>query len=245
MPRAVGINQVSRKALGRTSMIHVQCKCGGSFHAQDEFAGKRGRCPRCSSVMIIGQSSLPPVLPVAPTPTSGSARNESIRCSQCGGLSEIASFTCSFCGASLSRTNADEFMPETLVESESRSVLDGVGKFVDLFDVQRKLRKEAMQLPDSPEDLVSHFSRHVGGVSDNACGDIHYQACEAALTKLRVFSLNNPRLTRIVEDLQKQLDGKPRQWEVTMRIVVLTFIPIVLLGVVGGVIAIVGFVFSR
>ena len=102
-----------------------------------------------------------------------------------------------------------------------------------------------MSLPDSPEDLVSHFSQHVGGVSDHTCGDIHYQACEAALTKLRVFSINDPRMTGIVENLQKQLDGKPRQWEVTMRIVVLTFIPIVLLGAIGGVIAIVSFVSSR
>jgi hypothetical protein len=114
-----------------------------------------------------------------------------------------------------------------------------------MFDVLRVVRKEAMHLPDTPEGLVSHFSKHVGGVPDQAYGDIHYQACEAALTKLRVFSINNPRLSGIVSDLQKQLDGKPRQWEIFIKRFGLALIPILMMGVIGGLIAVATFVFGR
>ena len=114
-----------------------------------------------------------------------------------------------------------------------------------MFDVLRVVRQEAMHLPDTPEELVSHFSKHVGGVPDPAYGDIHYQACEAALTKLRVFSLNNPRLSGIVSELQKQLDDKPRQWEIFYRRFGLALIPILLLFVISGVIALACFVFGR
>ena len=80
---------------------------------------------------------------------------------------------------------------------------------------------------------------------DPVYGDIHFQACEAALTKLRVFSLNNPRLSGIVSDLQKQLDDKPRQWEIFCRRFGLVLIPIVLFGVTSGLIALACFVFGR
>lgn len=220
-------------------MIQVQCKCGGSFQVRDEFSGKRARCPRCSTLLSIGQANIPPVL----LPRTG--RNEAARCSQCGGLSEIATFTCSYCGATLAKPKADKVPSATLVESQPQSLFDGISKVVDMFDVLRVVRQEAMHLPDTPEDLVSHFSKHVGGVPDQAYGDIHYQACEAALTKLRVFSLNNPRLSGIVSELQKQLDAKPRQWEIFYRRFGLALIPILLLFVIGGLISIVGFVFSR
>ena len=114
-----------------------------------------------------------------------------------------------------------------------------------MFDVLRVVRKEAMHLPDTPEQLVSHFAKHVGGVPDQAYGDIHFQACEAALTKLRVFSINNPRLCGIVSELQKQLDGKPRQWEIFMKRLGLALIPILLLAIIGGVGALASFAFGQ
>ena len=227
-------------------MIHVQCKCGGSFQVRDEFSGKRGRCPRCSTLLFIGQANIPPVLlPRIGRTQIGPIRNEATRCSQCGSLSEIATFTCSYCGASLAKPKADEVLSVTLFESQPRSLFDGIGKVAEMFDGPRIFRKEALQLPETPEELVSHFAKHVGGVPDLAYGDIHFQACEAVLTKLRVFSFNNLRLSGIVSELQNQLDAKPRQWEILYWRLGLALIPIVLMGVIAGLIALACFVFGK
>jgi hypothetical protein len=70
-----------------------------------------------------------------------------------------------------------------------------------------KLRDEARQVPDSPEELITFFSQHIGGVGMNRHSESHVQACEGALTKLRAFSLNDPRLRRVVGELQAQYDA--------------------------------------
>jgi len=46
---------------GKLSMpIPVQCNCGRSFRAKDELAGRKARCPNCSTVLTIPQPEPPP-----------------------------------------------------------------------------------------------------------------------------------------------------------------------------------------
>jgi len=62
-------------------------------------------------------------------------------------------------------------------------------------------------VPDSPEELIAFFSRHVDGVAFNRHGQHHLLACEGALTKLRAFSLNDPNLACVVPEFQARLDA--------------------------------------
>jgi hypothetical protein len=70
-----------------------------------------------------------------------------------------------------------------------------------------KLRDEARQLPDTPEELITFFSKHIGGVTLNRHSQVHEQACEGALTKLRAFSQNDPRLRRVTAELQAKFEA--------------------------------------
>ena len=77
------------------------------------------------------------------------------------------------------------------------------------------LRKEVRAVPESPDELVTFFSKHIGGVSDWLTGNLHSQACVASLTKLRAISISDPRQVGVVTELQRQLDiiqqGKSRK----------------------------------
>lgn len=147
-----------------------------------------------------------------------SARPRSNRCVQCGGPQASIRFDCAYCGAIV--THRDEHDAECLqaapkasdrntVQSVATGFLDAAMKSLDPIGT---LRREALlNLPDSPEELVSHFAKHVGGVPLLHYGNIHYQACEAALTKLRAHANRDPRLMAMINALQRQLDAKPRE----------------------------------
>lgn len=146
-----------------------------------------------------------------------SARHSSSRCAQCGGPLASIRFDCAYCGAIMTRCkeqDAESFqaIPKRsdryATPSTATSFMDAAMKTLDPVGT---LRREALNLPDSPEDLVSHFAKHVGGVPQLHYGNIHYQACEAAITKLKAHASRDPRLTALIEDLKQQLEAKPRE----------------------------------
>ena len=213
-------------------MINVNCECGSSFRVNDEFAGKRGKCPNCKSLIRIGApiaEASPPARNVEQKSDLASVRN-STRCGQCGAPIPSLTYTCPFCGGHIQEAVAgNSARPEPVVlasvnQGAVDSVVSGAGKFMELLDPLGKLRREVSQVPDSPNELVTFFSKHIGGVSELHYGPIHRQACEAALTKLRVFSANDSRLTNVVLSLQAQLDSKRR-----------AISPFMLAGILGGV----------
>jgi len=199
-------------------MINVACECGSSFRVSDELAGKRGKCPNCKALIRIGT----PNGETAPAPKHAEQKSEesksrnSARCGQCGAPIPSLTYSCPFCGGNVQKSveaKAVQLEPVGLAyanQGKVESMISGAGKFMEALDPLGKLRREASQVPDSPGELVTFFSKHIGGVSELHYGPIHRQACEAALTKLRVFSLNDSRLANVVADLQRQLELKPK-----------------------------------
>jgi len=119
------------------------------------------------------------------------------------------------------------------ITARSAGTVDAAMKSLDPIGT---LRREALlKLPDSPEELVSHFAKHVGGVPLLHYGNIHYQACEAALTKLRAHANRDPRLTAMINDLQQQLDAKPRERRALLLLISGFVALLVLLSAIGWV----------
>lgn len=53
--------------------IHVQCQCGARLGVADEFAGKRGKCPKCGAAVAIPSASAPAGQQAPTSPAAGSA----------------------------------------------------------------------------------------------------------------------------------------------------------------------------
>jgi|GEM_PF-3725816 len=199
-------------------MINVACECGSSFRVSDEFAGKGGKCPNCKALIRIGT----PNGEATPTPHHAEQKSEGIksrnsaRCGQCGAPIPSLTYNCPFCGVNIQKSvEGNVVQPEPVGlacanQGAVESIISGAGKFMESLDLVGKLRREASQVPDSPGELVTFFSKHIGGVSELHYGPIHRQACEAALTKLRVFSSNDSKLANVVADLQRQFELKPK-----------------------------------
>lgn len=75
--------------------IEWRCKCGLKLKAKDEVAGKKTKCPKCSTVMVI------------PAPAQGSAAEEDVLSGLAGG-EVVSGGTCPYCGGT-------EVSPETQV----------------------------------------------------------------------------------------------------------------------------------
>jgi hypothetical protein len=193
-------------------MIRVGCRCGMQFEVGDEFAGRRGSCPRCGGPLIIGQAGqrigAPLGTQLAPGPKTKRARE----CPQCGAVVPSLTFSCAYCGAPVPREEPDSppNVRASVVEERPRGVL---GKLTQSMDPLRHLRDECQDVPDSPEELVTFFSRHIGGLDDFQIpiSALHAQACEGALTKLRAFARHDAPLSATVADLERQLLAKQRQ----------------------------------
>lgn len=200
-------------------MIQFQCQCGAPLQVSEELVGKRRKCPRCRAVVEVPGMS-PPAAPEPGKPAKVASKKI---CSQCGAAAPSLTYTCEFCGAPLPRTESatsQKLVPkreESVEENHEapKGVIEQIGSlgnwYTDLVknDPGTRLREEVRNLPDSPEELITFFSNHIGGVTDIAFGRLHRQACEGVLTKLRVFSTRDPKISKIVCDLQGQLDGNP------------------------------------
>jgi GYF domain 2/TIR domain len=79
----------------------------------------------------------------------------------------------------------DPTLPVSNADEHTPAPAHWLGDVVETF-LQKSLREDVHRVPDSPDELIAYFAKHVGGVPDMATGDLHAQACEAALTKLRL-----------------------------------------------------------
>ena len=203
-------------------MIYVYCRCGVRLEAPDEQAGKRAKCPQCGAALTVpGVKPAPTGTQAAPAqPARANPKpSKSRKCSQCGAVIPVLTFSCDYCGAPLPRDdqNAPPVANSTTVEYRPRGMVDGIqgalGKFTKSLDPYRHLREECQQVPDSPEALVSFFSKHIGGLDDfhDQVSALHSQACQGALTKLRVFAGNDARLAATVASLEQQLVATQRR----------------------------------
>ena len=162
-----------------------------------------------------------------PEPRLARVDNSNFRtCSRCCGLIKVIRNDCEYCGARLSSPCAKASRPDAddrLVQSRDlpSAITNCIDATLKAFNPLGDLRRTALQLPGSPEELVSHFAIHVGGVPLLHYGNIHYQACEAALTKLKIFANHDPRLVTIIQGMQQQLDAKPRESDVWKKILLL------------------------
>lgn len=196
-------------------MINVTCSCGANFKVQDELAGRHGKCPNCQKNIQVPNSS-------QRTSSQGEAlkknaatgdRSAKSRCRQCGAPAESLTYSCPFCGGSVQDVSSNSVEQSLQASNATRidSMASVAGTLMNALDGGiGNLRREAAQVPDSPGELVTFFSKHIGGVSELHYGPIHRQACEAALTKLRVFSARDPKLANVVAELSRQLAEKPK-----------------------------------
>jgi hypothetical protein len=130
------------------------------------------------------------------------------KCPQCGAGVPSLTYVCAYCGVAVApRPPAPGGGDEPVgTRGEPADVLTRAGRLLE--DVMgTKLRDEALQVPDSPEELITFFSKHIGGVAFNRHSQHHLHACEGALTKLWAFSSNDPRLARTVAELQVKFDA--------------------------------------
>ncbi len=110
------------------------------------------------------------------------------RCPSCGAALLRLSFVCAYCGFAIPRTRPDR---DAGTSPGSKNLARG--------------NRPEFQEPDTPEELVAFFSEHIGGVSNPSWKqERHKRACEAALTKLKVFSAHDARLAQVTLGLQDQ-----------------------------------------
>lgn len=55
---------------GATMTIQVQCPCGARLTVGDQFAGKRGKCPKCGAVVAIPAEAAPVAAEQSPSPAA-------------------------------------------------------------------------------------------------------------------------------------------------------------------------------
>ncbi len=199
-------------------MIDVACQCGASFRVKRELAGKTGKCPKCNALIRIANGDRQAMSSAIETESKlgSSESNKVAKCSQCGAPVPALTYSCPYCGGDVQSASSETTVHSGVSkaggmhDANSGAIASGIGKVMDFFNEPAMLRKDASNVPDSPNELVTFFSKHIGGVSELHYGPIHRQACEAALTKLRIFSMNDPRLTNVVLSLQSQLEQKPQ-----------------------------------
>ena len=69
--------------------FEVTCPCGGRLRAQDEWVGRKGRCPKCGNAIVISRPSEPfygqSAQAEPPTaPTASEMASSTVSCSSCG-----------------------------------------------------------------------------------------------------------------------------------------------------------------
>ena len=212
-------------------MITVTCECGSKLRVKDELAGKKGKCPKCGRILTLAEQDLKIIDTAATQDTAQPSGRDKKVCPGCGARIPSLSFSCEFCGATLGETNR----PSANISSfESENIPKSAGDRLDK-EVSAVLR-DIDNLPDSPDGLVSMFSKYIEGAGVDGHPNIQKaQACRAALTKLKAFSAKDPRLISLVIDLQSQYNERMRR---SKRTTILALIGILLILLLGGGVAI-------
>lgn len=193
-------------------MITVTCACGAQLRVKDDLVGKKGRCPRCSQIIVIQEDIELAESEIPHTAISAASGGKETRaCPGCGARIAALSFSCEFCGASISNKSDHDGTVKSGSEGEGG---------------------DNRPLGNSVEELVDDFSRHVSKASVDFFSETDSDAkrCEAVLVKLRVYATKDANLRHLVDDLQRQFherlikSKKENRWLLVVVIAVMAVI---------------------
>ncbi len=176
-------------------MTRLTCSCGTQVTVPDHLAGRPCPCPGCGQTIGQRTAGRPAV-----------RGSDSRSCTQCGAPIPNLTYVCAFCGTPVASRRAAAaanggvgVLTVPQAPAQPQGILEGM--------LGLRVREEARAVPDSPEELITFFSKHIGGVALNRHSEVHTQACEGALTKLWAFSRNDPALRRVTAELQAKFEN--------------------------------------